>query len=195
MGCGLVLSSISSLWSVISSQAMSVSFRLGDADPSVTPTQSQLELEMRLLGTGHFSRAWARQRAALLWVEEKKGYWMQTQKYQNVVQRQIFRINKAHIHGGNSLRRFTCWSREQLPEFPVHIDQSTVDDRAQQVQAESFCLGWADPSQCQGPHPTPQPAQLRPVNLGPLRVVSLAAGHLPQTAQHVRPPLSPLLLG
>lgn len=65
-GCGLVLSSTSSLWLLISSQAMSVSFRFGEAYPSGTPTNSLAELEGSFLGSGHFSRAWARQRAAAL---------------------------------------------------------------------------------------------------------------------------------
>lgn len=51
---------------------MRVSFRLGDPDPSVTPTESQPELKTRLLGTGHFSRAWARQSAALLCIVRKR---------------------------------------------------------------------------------------------------------------------------
>lgn len=94
----------------------------------------------------------------------------------------------------DSLGRFACWSREDLPKLSVHIDQSTLDNGGQQVQAEGLCLGWADASQRQGPHSTPQPAQLHLVDLGPLRVAGLAAGHLPQTVQHVRPTLSSPLL-
>lgn len=71
IGCVLEISSTSSLWSVISSQAMRVSFKFRDAYPSVTPTLSQPELKVRLFGTGHFSRAWARQRAAALWTGRK----------------------------------------------------------------------------------------------------------------------------
>ena len=90
---------------------------------------------------------------------------------------------------GDSLGRFTCWSREELPELSVHVDQPPVDNGAQQVQAEGICLGRADPSQGQEPDPPPKPGQLRPVDLGPLRVSGLAAGHLPQAAQHVRAPV------
>lgn len=45
---------------------MRISFRFGDPDPSADPTWSQPELKVTCLGTGHVSRARARQRAALL---------------------------------------------------------------------------------------------------------------------------------
>lgn len=69
-----------------------------------------------------------------------------------------------------------------------------MDHAAQQVQAEGFGLGRADPAQGESPHPGPKPAQLSPVVQRPLWVARLAPGHFSQAAQHVRPSFPSSLL-
>jgi len=95
----------------------------------------------------------------------------------------------------DSLRRLACHAREQLPGLPIHGHQPRPDHGCQQAEAEGLRLGRADRPQGQGPHAPPQPVQLRPgLRDSAVRARGLAAGHLPEAAQHIGAPLSSPLL-